>query len=426
MLLDNLDEYLSNPVLESLTEFDDEFDLEVGLESDSVDDLELTDEDIEAILDEDNEEFDDLDADFESAAYIEEEFDSALESVLYDSADEGFIKNFKQTRANNKALGNITIKDAVAKYVELRGKRAFITDMSKAKEIFERLSDKEVRTSPGAEGGVGMKFKLPRLNVQWVMISEVPVGIYEAETEEKSKVVFAMNTAKESLKTFSYKALRKAVAKQMTKNGSKLNSDTIEPTSESFTGGMEMFSDYDDYDYGYAMESDDFDDCDFEDDDFEEAEEGLFATKANKEAARGMDAKSLLELFVQKKGEGYFISDEELMKQQLESKGITEYNIVTVSDIIFAIVEDGAYYITKGRKVNKLKKSDMAKLQKAGARQLTKNERADNRQARRDARAAKKAAKRGGAPAEGEDDAEEGCASESWYDDYLYDYSDEY
>ena len=305
MLLDNLDEYLSNPVLESLTEFDDEFDLEVGLESDSVDDLELTDEDIEAILDEDNEEFDDLDADFESAAYIEEEFESALESVLYDSADE------VQNRSNRDR------------------------------------------------------------------------------------------------------------AKRRGDNASLSTDDTL-------TGGMEMFSDYDDYDYGYAMESDDFDDCDFEDDDFEEAEEGLFATKANKEAARGMDAKSLLELFVQKKGEGYFISDEELMKQQLESKGITEYNIVTVSDVIFAIVEDGAYYITKGRKVNKLKKSDMAKLQKAGARQLTKNERADNRQARRDARAAKKAAKRGDVPAEGEDDAEEGCASESWYDDYLYDYSDEY
>lgn len=296
MLLDNLDEYLSNPVLESLTEFDDEVDLEVGLESDSVNDLELTDEDIEAILDEDNEEFDDLDADFESAAYIEEEFDSALESVLYNSAEDGSV------------------------------------------------------------------------------------------------------------------------------------SEINEITNESLTGGMEMFSEFDNYDYNYAMESDDFDEDDFEDDDFEEVEEGLFATKANKEAARGMDAKSLLELFVQKKGEGYFISDEELMKEQLESKGITEYNIVTVNDIIFAIVEDGAYYITKGRKVNKLKKSDMAKLQKAGARQLTKNERSDKRQARRDARAAKKAAKRGDAPAEGEgeDDVEEGCATESYYDDYLYDYSDEY
>lgn len=83
-MLENLDEALRNPLYESLIEFDEpEDEMDYAEESKKVDinSLSLDDSDIDELLEEDDD--DDDEPDLESAEVIEEEFDEALESVLY-------------------------------------------------------------------------------------------------------------------------------------------------------------------------------------------------------------------------------------------------------------------------------------------------------------------------------------------------------
>ncbi len=89
-MLENLDEALRNPLYESLIEFDEpEDEMDYAEESKKVDinSLTLDDSDIDELLNDDDD--DDDEPDLESAEVIEDEFDEALESVLYDDLSSG-------------------------------------------------------------------------------------------------------------------------------------------------------------------------------------------------------------------------------------------------------------------------------------------------------------------------------------------------
>lgn len=110
----------------------------------------------------------------------------------------------------------------------------------------------------------------------------------------------------------------------------------------------------------------------------EDAMEGLLRNKESIEKANGMKIAELLEYFVAKKGEQYFLNDKDELKALLASQNVGDYKIVKVGEVFFGIVDDGAYFVTKGRKGGKLTNADIQKLQKVASREMTKADRKGN------------------------------------------------